>query len=66
MPSILKAALPALFLAVAPLVLPAQQVTAPAPNRTIQVVGEGRATAAPDMARISLGVSHQASPAVLA
>ncbi|WP_176556273.1 SIMPL domain-containing protein [Rubellimicrobium rubrum] len=63
MPSILKAALPAMVLAVMPLTLTAQQVTAGFPARTIQVVGEGRASTAPDMARISLGVSHQAKTA---
>ena len=63
MPSILKAALPAAFLAVMPLTLTAQQATAGFPARTIQVVGEGRASTAPDMARISLGVSHQAKTA---
>lgn len=65
MPSTLKAALPALFLALAPLAAQAQEAaSAPADlPRVIQVVGEGRATAAPDMARISLGVSHQAKTA---
>lgn len=65
MPSILKAALPALILAAAPLALSAQVAApaAPTPPRVIQVVGEGRANAAPDMARISLGVSEQAKTA---
>ena len=65
MPSILKAALPALFLATAPLALSAQEAAPAGPilPRMIQVVGEGRATAAPDMARISLGVSEQAATA---
>lgn len=57
MPSTLKAALPALVLALAPLAATAQEAaSAPDLPRVIQVVGEGRATAAPDMARISLGV----------
>ena len=59
MPRILKAALAALILA--PLAALAQE--APLLPRTIQVVGEGRANAAPDMARISLGVSQQAKTA---
>ena len=66
MPVTLKAALPALVLALAPLGALAQEEAAAAPPqlpRVIQVVGEGRATAAPDMARISLGVSHQAKTA---
>jgi len=66
MPVTLKAALPALVLALAPLGALAQEAgatTSPELPRVIQVVGEGRATAAPDMARISLGVSHQAETA---
>jgi uncharacterized protein YggE len=65
MSTILKAALPALFLATAPLALAAQEAAPAAPElpRVIQVVGEGRSTAAPDMARISLGVSQQAPTA---
>ena len=60
MPSILKAALlPALLLSATPLW--AQEATQP--PRVIQVVGEGRSTAAPDMARVSLGVSQQAATA---
>lgn len=52
----------ALLLAAAPLGAVAQQMPTELP-RIIQVVGEGRVTAAPDMARISLGVSHQAATA---
>lgn len=67
MPPILKAALPALILASAPLAALAQDAAqgagVPALPRIIQVVGEGRANAAPDMARISLGVSQQAKTA---
>jgi uncharacterized protein YggE len=63
MPRILSAALPALILAALPLAALSQDATAPQLPRVIQVVGEGRATAAPDMARISLGVSHQAETA---
>ncbi len=65
MPSILRSALPALALAALPLASPAQEATAPATTlpRVIQVVGEGHATAAPDIARISLGVSEQAETA---
>ncbi|WP_210527883.1 SIMPL domain-containing protein [Rubellimicrobium arenae] len=62
MPSILKAALPVLLLAVAPLALAAQEAGNALP-RVIQVVGEGRATSVPDMARVSLGVAHQAQTA---
>jgi uncharacterized protein YggE len=66
MPLTLKVALPLLVLALAPLAALAQEEAAPAAPalpRVIQVVGEGRASAAPDMARISLGVSHQAKTA---
>jgi uncharacterized protein YggE len=65
MPVNLKAALPALVFALAPLGALAQDAVSAAPSlpRIIQVVGEGRATAAPDLARISLGVSHQAETA---
>jgi hypothetical protein len=67
MSPILKAAWPALALALAPLALPAQEAAPAAADaglpRVIQVVGEGRATAAPDLARVSLGVSHQAATA---
>ncbi|WP_037283319.1 SIMPL domain-containing protein [Rubellimicrobium mesophilum] len=66
MPVTLKAALPALVLALAPFGALAQEAataTPPQLPRVIQVVGEGRAMAAPDMARISLGVSHQAKTA---
>jgi uncharacterized protein YggE len=65
MSTFLKAALPALVLGFAPLALAAQEAapTAPQLPRMIQVVGEGRATATPDMARISLGVSQQAKTA---
>ncbi|MBP1805629.1 SIMPL domain-containing protein [Rubellimicrobium aerolatum] len=64
MPSILKAAVPALILAAAPLALLAQSAPPPpSPIRTIQVVGEGRASAVPDMAHVSLGVSQQAPTA---
>jgi uncharacterized protein YggE len=57
-PSILKAALLPLLLATPVLAQDAAQ-----PPRVIQVVGEGRSTAAPDMARVSLGVSQQAKTA---
>ena len=66
MPVTLKAALPALVLALAPLGALAQEAAIAAPPqlpRVIQVVGEGRSVAAPDLARISLGVSHQAKTA---
>lgn len=65
MHAILKSALPALLLAAAPLALAAQEAAGPATAlpRIIQVVGEGRSTAAPDLARVSLGVSHQAATA---
>ena len=63
--SLIKSALPALVLALSPLALSAQEAAPAQPMlpRVIQVVGEGRSTAAPDMARISLGVSHQAKTA---
>ncbi len=65
MNSLLKSALPALVLALSPLAISAQEAAPAQPMlpRIIQVVGEGRSTAAPDMARISLGVSHQAKTA---
>lgn len=54
----LRAALAALLLA-APSAAPAQE----AGPRVIQVTGEGRSAAAPDLARVSLGVAHQAKTA---
>ena len=63
MTPILKAPLAALILALAPLAALAQDAGTPSLPRIIQVVGEGRANAAPDMARISLGVSQQAKTA---
>jgi len=53
----------ALALALSPLAAAAQDAASPAPARVITVVGEGRADAKPDLAIVSLGVSHQAKTA---
>lgn len=63
MTPILKAPLAALALAAAPLSALAQDAVPPPLPRVVEVVGEGRANAPPDMARISLGVSQQAKTA---
>ncbi len=52
----------AVLLALAPLALPAQEAPAPLP-RTVTVTGEGQSAAKPDLARIGLGVGHQAPTA---
>ena len=50
----------AAVLALLPLAVPAQEAPLP---RTVAVTGEGRSAAKPDLARISLGVGHQADTA---
>lgn len=54
----------AAVLALLPLAAPAQETPSPSSlPRVLSVTGEGHATAKPDLARISLGVSHQAGTA---
>lgn len=55
--------LPILALALAPLAAAAQEAPPTPLPRTITVVGEGRTDAKPDLAVVSLGVSHQAETA---
>jgi hypothetical protein len=63
MPDLLRA-LPVVALAFLPLAASAQEgPAAPGPARVITVTGEGRSDRKPDMAVVSLGVSHQAQTA---
>ncbi len=60
----LPRALPVLALALFPLAAPAQEApSVPGAARVITVTGEGRSDRKPDMAVVSLGVSHQAPTA---
>ncbi len=63
MPDLLRT-LPVVALAFLPLAASAQEgPAAPGPARVITVTGEGRSDRKPDMAVVSLGVSHQAQTA---